>query len=131
MKPYQYCLTHGCTIKRDTSTIASNYSFDCEFSKCGLSDDIINIPNVIELNPVQRIMLHICPDIVGLLDNENRDLGTIRSDCSATTIVISKTAHFKIINYLEPTPIPPLANPAPPAVTKSNITYKEDATDSS
>ena len=32
MEPYQYCPTCHCAIERDTSTIASDDSFDREFS---------------------------------------------------------------------------------------------------
>ena len=129
MEPYQYCPMRGCAIEKVTPTITFDDSFDCEFSKCGLSDDMINIPDLIELDPVQQIMLHIYPDIVGLLGGENGDSGMIRSDCSAAIIATSKTAPFEIINYLEPPPIPPRVNPAPPTVLKSNTTSKEDATD--
>ena len=128
---YQYCPNRDCAIEINTSTITSDDSFDHEFSKCGLSDDMINIPDVIELDPAQQITLHICPNIVGLLGDENVDSGTIRSDCSATTIATSKTTPFEIINYLEPPPIPPLVNPAPLTVPTSTSTSKEDATDSS
>ena len=76
-------------------------------------------------------MLHICPDIVHLLGDENVDLGTIRLDCSDATIATSKIVPFKIINYLEPSPLLPLLNPAPSTVPYSTTTSKKDATDSS
>ena len=102
-------------------------SFDREFSKCGLSDDMINIFDVIELGLVQQITLHIYLDIVRLLGDENGDSGTIRLDCSDATIATSKPAPFEIIHYLEPPPIPPLTNPAPSKVLKSNTISKEEA----
>ena len=79
MKPYQYCPTRRCAIERDTLIIASDNSFYCEFSKCGLSDDMIEIPEYVCLDPVQQITLYIYPDIVGILGDENGDSGTIRS----------------------------------------------------
>ena len=79
MKPYQWCPVHRCVIERDMSTIASDDSFDREFAKCGLSDNMINIPTVIEYDLVQQITLHICLNIVGLLGDKNGDSGTIRS----------------------------------------------------
>ena len=122
MEPYQYCPVCCCVIERDTSTIASDDSFDYEFAKCGLSDDMINIPNVIEFDPIQHITLHICPAIIGLLGDENGDSGTIRLDCSDATMVTSKTAPFAIINYLEPPSTPPLGNQALSTVPKNNTT---------
>ena len=80
MELYQYCLVCCCAIERDTSTIVSDDSFDYEFARCGLSDDMIDILNVIEFDPVQQITLYICPNIVGLLGDKNGDLGTIKLD---------------------------------------------------
>ena len=96
MEPYQYCLTHCCAIERDTSTIASFDSFDYEFLKCKLSNDTIEIPEFVELDPVQQITLYICPNIVGLPCDENGDLGTIRLDCSDTTLATSKNSFLYI-----------------------------------
>ena len=92
---------------------------------------MINIFDVIELGLVQQITLYICIGIIDLLGDENRDSGTIRSDCSDATMATSKTASFVIINYLEPPLTPPLENPAPLTSLKSNTTSKEDETDSS
>ena len=61
---------------------------------------MINNPDVIEYDLVQQITLHICPNIIGLLDDENQDYGTIRSDCSDATMALSMTVPFAIINYL-------------------------------
>ena len=94
MEPYQNCPTRRCAIEKDTSTIASDDSFDHEFSKSGLSDNMINILEFIELFPVQQITFHICPDIVGFLGDENGDLGIIRLYCSDATIATLKTAPF-------------------------------------
>ena len=90
---------------------------------------MIEIPEFVELDPVQQITLHICLDIVGLLSDENRDSGTIRSDCSNATIATSKTAPFAIINYLESPPPPPSVIPAPSTVPNSTTTSKKDATE--
>ena len=75
MEPYQYCPTRRCAIERDTLTIASNASFDREFSKCWLSDDMIEIPEFVHLDPVQQITLHIYPGIVGLLGDVKQRFG--------------------------------------------------------
>ena len=131
IEPYQYCPTRCCAIERDTSTIASNNSFDREFSKCGLSNDMIEISEFVHLDPVQQITLHICPDIVGLFSDENGDSGIIRSDFSNATIATSKTAPFVIINYLQPPPPPPLLTPAPSTVPNSTTTSKDNATETS
>ena len=51
MESFQYCPVCCCAIERDTSIIASNDSFDCKFAKCGLTNDMIEIPTVIEYDP--------------------------------------------------------------------------------
>ena len=129
MEPYQYCPIRCCAIERDTSTITSDDSFDREFAKCGLSVDMIDIPTVIEFDSVQQITLHICPNIVGLLENENGDSGTIRLGVSDATMVTSKTAPFATISYLEPLSTPPLENQSLPTVSRNNTISKEDAAD--
>ena len=131
MEPYQYYSNRGCAVEIDNSIITSDDSFDRESSKCGLSNEIIYIPEVVELDPAQQITLHICPDIVGLLSDENRDSGTIRSDCSDVTIATSKSAPFQVVYYLLPPPPTPLLNPAPSTVITNTSTSKEDAIDSS
>ena len=75
MEPYQYYPIRWCAIERDTLTIASDDSFDCEFSKCGLSNDVIEVPKYVHLDPVQQITLHICPDIVGIRGDEKQRFG--------------------------------------------------------
>ena len=47
MEVFQYCPMRNCAIKRDTSTIVFNESFDREFAKCGFTDDLIEIPHKI------------------------------------------------------------------------------------
>ena len=130
MKPFQYCPIRRCAIERDTSTIASDNSFDFEFAKCGLNDDMIEIPTVIEYDPAQQITLHICPDIVGLLGDENGDSDTIRLSVSDAPMAILKTALFAIINYLDPPFTLPLEIQSPPTVPINDTISKEDAPDS-
>ena len=74
LEPFQYCPIRRCTIERDTSTIASDKSFDWEFSKCGLTNDMIEIPTVIEFDLAHQITLHICSDIVGLFGDKMETL---------------------------------------------------------
>ena len=45
MEPF-YFLVRCCAIGRDISIIVSNKSFDREFSKCELTDDMTEIPTV-------------------------------------------------------------------------------------
>ena len=125
MEPYQYCPIRRCAIERDTSTIASGDSFDCKFSKYGLSGDMIEIPKYVHLDPVQQITLHIYPDIMGILGDENGDSGTIRSDCSDATLAASKTTPFALINYLLPPP--PSVLTAPSTFPNNTTTSKDDA----
>ena len=73
------------------STTASDDSFDCKFAKCGLADDMLDIPTMIEYDSVQQITLYIYPGIVDLLGDENGDTGTIRSGVSDGTMATSKT----------------------------------------
>ena len=88
------------------------------------------IPTVIEFNPAHQITLHVYPDIIGLLGDENRESGTIRSGVSDATMATFKTAPFTIINYLYPPPTPPLKNQSPPIVPMNDTTSKEDVPDS-
>ena len=78
-EPFQYYPIRHYAIERGTSTIAFKESFDHEFAKCGLTDDMIEIPFVIEFNLVHQVTMHICSDIVGFLGDENGDSGTFRS----------------------------------------------------
>ena len=80
--------------------IASNESFDRTFAKCGLTDDMVEVPLVKEFNLVHQVTMQIYPDIVGLLVDENRHSSTIRLGLSDTTIATSKKTLFAIINYL-------------------------------
>ena len=73
IEPFQYCPVRHCAIERNTSTITSSGNFDCEFAKCGLTDDMIKIPFVIKFNLVHQVTMHIYPAIFGLLGDENGD----------------------------------------------------------
>ena len=108
MEPFQYSPVKNCAIERDTSTILSDKSFDWEFAKCGFTDDMIEIPSEIEFNLRYQMTLHLCPNIVGLLGDENGDSNTIRSNCLDATIATSKTAPSTPIDYPIPHPKPPI-----------------------
>ena len=84
------------------------------------------IPKYVHLDQVQQIMFHICPDIVGILSDENGDLGTIRSDCSNATLATSKTTPFALVFYLQPPPLPPLVIQAPSTIPNSTTISKDE-----
>ena len=63
------------------------------------------IPEEVEFDLQHQITLHLCPDINGLLGDENGDSGTIRSNCLNATLATSKTASSDPIDYLIPRPI--------------------------
>mmetsp|Transcript_13319 Transcript_13319/g.13136 ORF Transcript_13319/g.13136 Transcript_13319/m.13136 type:complete len:304 (-) Transcript_13319:117-1028(-) len=133
MEAFQYCPVRNCAIKRDTSTIAlDELSLDREFSKCGFTEDVIEIPAEVEFNLKHQMTLHLYSDIVGFLGDENGDSGTIRSIYMDTTITTSKTAPSTPINYLILRPKPPIFQTSKvktetPTVTMSDPTDKADA----
>ena len=98
MEAFKYCPRKNCVIEIDNSTIVSDESFDREFTKCGFTEDVIEIQEKIEFNLRHQMTLHLCPDIIDLLGDENGDSGTIRSNCSDATIATSKTAPSDPIN---------------------------------
>ena len=68
------------------------------------------LPVEVELDLPQQFTLHLCPDINGILGDENGDSATFNSNVSDATLATSKTAPCTPINYLLPistTPIPP------------------------
>ena len=69
------------------------------------------IPKEIEFDLRHQITLHLCPDINGLLGNENGDSGTIRSNCSDATLAIFKIAPSDSIDYLILRPTTPIPTP--------------------
>ena len=133
MEAFQYSPVKKFAIERDNTTIASDESFDREFAKCGFADDVIEIPSEIEFDLRHQMTLHLYPDIVGLLGDENGDTGTIRSNCSDATIATSKTAPSTPIDYLTPRPKPPIPKPSTveteqtPTVPMTDPTDKADA----
>ena len=92
MEAFQYYPVKNCAIERHTSAIASDKSFDWKYAKYGFTDDLIEIRSEIEFDLRYQMTLHLCPDIVGLLGDENGDSCTIRSNCTDATIATSKTA---------------------------------------
>ena len=65
MEPFQYYPVKNCAIKKDTSTITLDQSFDQEFVKRGFTNDLIEIPDEVEFNLLHQMTLHLCPNIVG------------------------------------------------------------------
>ena len=150
MNGYQYCPRKNCAIEIDNSTIDSDNSVDREFAKCGFTEDVLVIPKEVEFDLRHKITLHLCPDINGLLSDENGDSSTIRSNCSDATLATFNTAPSDPINYLIPrltTPIPTpttvketptvrMIDPndnadysmtAPPTIPKNTTNSKDDA----
>ena len=128
MDSFQYCPLKRCAVELDNSTIDSTESTDLEFTRMGFSEDLLTIPKDISFDPRNQFTLHVCPDVNGLLGDENGDSGTIRSNCSDATLGTFKTAPSEPINYLLPrsitTPIPPTA---PTTITTDNNNSKDDA----
>ena len=129
---YQYCPSKNCAVEIDNSTIDSDKSVDREFAKCGFTDNVLVILAEVEFDLPHQITLHLCPDINSLLGDENRDSGTIRSNCSDAIIATSKTAPSNPINYLVPRPttlIPPpnTVEKETPTVRMTDLTDEADA----
>ena len=106
MDCYQYCPRKNCAVEIDNTTIDSDESVDREFAKCGFTDDVLVIPDEVELNLPHQFTLHLCPDINGTLGDENGDSATFKSNLSDDTLVTSKTAPSNPIKYLVPCPSP-------------------------
>ena len=86
---------------------------------------------------MHQVSIHVCPDICGLLGDDNGDTGTIRSNLSAAAIVTSKTAPPTPIDYLTPRPTPlspktnTLESQPKPTVYMTDTTNKVDPPESS
>ena len=101
----------NCAIEIDNSTIDSDESVDREFAKCGFTEDVLVIPKEVEFDLRHQITLHLCPDINGLLGDENGDSGTIRSNYSNATLATFQTAPSDPISYLLPSTTTPITTP--------------------
>ena len=108
MKIFQYCPLENRAVERttatDSSTIAiydSDNSFDRDFAKWGLTEDLQEVLHEIESNFTYQVSLHVGANICGILGNINGDSSTIRSNLSDVTLPTSKSALPTPINYLE------------------------------
>ena len=127
MEAFQYCPGNNCVIGIDNSTIASDeLSFERLFTKCEFPDNMIEIPEEVEFNLRHQITLHLCPDMNGLLGDENGDSGTIRSNCLDATVATSKPASSTPINFLVPRLTPPI--PKPSIVEKNTNSHNVGST---
>ena len=126
MEQFQYCPDTKLVVEIDTSTIDSTETTDLDFRRMGFTDDVLKIPDEIVIDPRHQITLHVCPDVNGLLGDENGDSGTITSHCSEATMGTFRTAPSEPINYL----IPPTIT-TPPALTAPTptLTNNNDSTD--
>ena len=118
MDCYQYYPIKNCTVEIDNSSIDSDKSVDREFAKCGLTDDMLVIADEVELDLPHQLTLHLCLDINGILEDENGDSATFKSNVSDTTLATSKTAPSNPIQYLVPSP----KLPTIPSVSGNNET---------
>ena len=132
MDCYQYYPIKNWAVEIDNSSIDSDKSVDREFAKCGFTDDMLVIPDEVELDLPHQFTFHLCPDINGVLGDENGDSATFKSNVSNATLVTSKTAPSNPIQYLVPcpklTPIPPsLAENETSTVRMKDLNEKVDA----
>ena len=51
MSDFQFCPIKGCAVEIDNSTVGTTESTDIEFAKCGLSEDLLIIPEAISFDP--------------------------------------------------------------------------------
>ena len=116
MDQYQFCPITCRAVEIDTSSIESSDSLDEEFIRCGFTDDVIEVQDIVHLDLPHQFTLHLCPDINGILGDENGDSATFKSNVSAATIATSKTAPSAPIQYLVPCP------KKPPSLQSSNET---------
>ena len=83
-----------------------------------------------DLDLPQQFTLHLCPDINGILGDENGDSATFNSKVSAATLATSKTAPCTPINYLLPvSTLPP--SPSVPAENETPTIEMDDSTNKS
>ena len=132
MDCYQYYPIKNCAVEIDNSSIDSDESVDREFAKCGFTDDMLVLPDEVELDLPHQFTLHLCPDINGVLGDENGDSATFKSNVSDATLATSKTAPSDPIQYLIPCPKPLTLPPSSvvneiPTVNMSDQTDETDA----
>ena len=88
------------------------------------------IPDEVEFDLPHQCTLHLCPDINGILGDENGDSGTIKTNLSDATLATSKTAPSDPIQYLIPCP-KPLTLPPSSVVNETPTVSMSDHTDES
>ena len=135
MDCYQYYPIKNWAVEIDNSSIDSDKSVDREFAKCGFTDDMLVIPDEVELDLPHQSTLHLCPDINGVLGDENGDSVTFKSNVSDATLVTFKTAPSDLIQYLVPCPklptIPPslVKNETPTVIISDQADVADQAED--
>ena len=104
--------------------IASDNIFDCDFAKCGLTNNLIEVPHEIEFNLIHQVFLNVDTNIYVILGDVNGDSDTIKSNLSGATLTTSQSVLPKPVNYLVPiqTPVSPSNNSSAPASTEENRT---------
>ena len=117
MDEFQYCPDKKRVVEIDTSTIDSTKTTDLDSRRMGFTVDVLKIPDDILIDPRHQITLHVCPDVNGLLGDENGDSGTITSHFSDATLGTFRTAPSEPINYLIPRSISTPCPPPPPPPT--------------
>ena len=132
MDCYQYYPIKNCAVEIDNSSIDLDESVDREFAKCGFTDDMLVLPDEVELDLPHQFTLHLYPDINGILGDENGDSATFKSNVSNATLATSKTAPSDPIQYLIPCPKPLTLPPSSvvneiPTVNMSDHTDETDA----
>ena len=132
MDGFQYCPVKKRVVELDNSTIDLTETTNLDFTRMGFSEDLLTIPKDILFKPKHQFTLHVCPEVNGLLGDENGDSGTITSNCSDATLGTFRTAPSEPISYLIPLTITnstsPTATPTAPATMPTdNNNSKDDA----
>ena len=88
-------------------------------------------PDEVAFDLPHQFTLHLCPDINGVLGDENGDSAAFKSNVSDATLATSKTAPSKPIHYLVPAPTLPsitsvLGNDETPTILMNDPTEKAD-----
>ena len=136
MDYYQYCPIKNYAVEIDNFSIDPDKSIDRDFAKCGFMGDMLVIPDEVELDLSHQFTLHLCPDINGVLGDENGDSTTFTSNLSDATLTTSKIAPSDPIQYLVPAPkftsIPSVSgNNETPTVLKNDPNEKVDSSKTS
>ena len=136
MDCYQYCPIKNCAVEIDNSPLKSDASITRESFKASFTDDMLVRPDEVEFDLPHQFTLHLCPDINGVLGDENGDSATFNSNVSDATLATSKTALSKPIHYLVPAPTFPSitsasGNDETPIILMNDTTEKTDELETS